>query len=311
MSEANQAKPARAARHAVRSMTGYARVRAQSPQEEIVISLRTVNHRGLDVHFHLGSDLEPYEPALRKTISTQVLRGHVDVRVTVKRAAQSEAAGWNRPMMEAWLAAFRQARAEYNLSGEPDLNVAFRIPGMLSENQSDDPDAAFEARLTAACNEALRILNEFRAREGAETVRVLEGYAARIREAGAEMERIRESILPLLQARLQERLADLLRGAAVEPQRLAQEAAILADRSDIGEEITRLTIHSGQLEALLDAGGELGKKLDFLLQEMHRETNTILSKSNGAGEQGRRVTELALAVKSDIEKIREQSLNLE
>jgi uncharacterized protein (TIGR00255 family) len=125
------------------------------------------------------------------------------------------------------------------------------------------------------------------------------------------MERIRESVVPSLQARLRQRLADLLGNAGIEPQRLAQEAAMLADRGDIGEEITRLNIHAGQLEALLEAGGEVGKKLDFLLQEMHRETNTILSKSNGAGEPGRRLTELALGVKSGIEKIREQSLNLE
>jgi uncharacterized protein (TIGR00255 family) len=312
MSEANQAKAAKAsARQAIRSMTGYARVRQQGPQEEVIISLRSVNHRGLDIHFHIPSDLEPYESALRKAISAQVARGHVDVRVNVKRTASPDAAAWNRPLMEAWLRAFRQARQEYGLAGEPDLNTAFRIPGMLSEDQAADPAPDFEARLTAACLDALRILNEFREREGAETATVLEGYAARIRQSALDMEQIRESIGPLLQARLHERLAELLRGAAVEPQRLAQEAAILADRSDIGEEITRLKIHSGQLEALLAAGGELGKKLDFLLQEMHRETNTILSKSNGAGEQGRRVTELALGVKSDIEKIREQSLNLE
>ena len=111
--------------------------------------------------------------------------------------------------------------------------------------------------------------------------------------------------------RLTERLQELLKGAQVDPQRLAQEAAILADRSDICEELARLKIHSGQLTALLDGGGEIGKKLDFLLQEMNRETNTILSKTNGAGESGLKITELALATKAAIEKIREQSLNLE
>jgi uncharacterized protein (TIGR00255 family) len=125
------------------------------------------------------------------------------------------------------------------------------------------------------------------------------------------MEQIRETIVPALQARLHDRLTELLKSATIEPQRLAQEAAILADRSDVGEEIAWLKIHAGQLESLLEDGGEVGKKLDFLLQEMHREANTVLSKSNGAGEPGRRITELALALKSDIEKIREQSLNLE
>jgi uncharacterized protein (TIGR00255 family) len=125
------------------------------------------------------------------------------------------------------------------------------------------------------------------------------------------MEEIRASALPAFQKRLSDRLGELLAGFALDPQRLAQEAAILADRSDIGEELARLKIHSAQLDKLIEDGGEMGKKLDFLLQEMNRETNTILSKTAGIGELGLGVTDLALAAKSDIEKIREQSLNLE
>jgi uncharacterized protein (TIGR00255 family) len=129
--------------------------------------------------------------------------------------------------------------------------------------------------------------------------------------AAAQMEALREGAAGQFQKRLQERLQELLKGAQIDPQRLAQEAAILADRSDISEELARLKIHSGQLAALLEAGGETGKKLDFLLQEMNRESNTILSKTSGAGEAGLKITELALAAKTAIEKIREQSLNLE
>jgi uncharacterized protein (TIGR00255 family) len=125
------------------------------------------------------------------------------------------------------------------------------------------------------------------------------------------MQKLRSQAAPAFQARLSERLAELLGGTSVEPQRLAQEAALLADRSDISEEITRLTVHTSQLEALLAAGGEIGKKLDFLLQEMGREANTILSKTSGAGDLGLVMTEVGLAVKAEIEKIREQALNLE
>jgi uncharacterized protein (TIGR00255 family) len=102
-----------------------------------------------------------------------------------------------------------------------------------------------------------------------------------------------------------------LRGAAVDPQRLAQEAALLADRSDIAEELVRLRTHAGQVEAILAGDGEVGKRLDFLLQEMNREANTVLSKTGGLGDLGLTITELALAAKSEIDKIREQSLNLE
>jgi uncharacterized protein (TIGR00255 family) len=182
---------------------------------------------------------------------------------------------------------------------------------MLVEEGVRELDSSLEAVLAAAVEDAMESLTRFREREGAELGRIMLDRNQAIAEAAEKMERLRASALPAFQARLNERLGDLLKGAAVEPQRLAQEAAVLADRSDIGEETARLKIHSQQLGALLSGGGEVGKQLDFLLQEMNRETNTILSKTNGIGEAGLGITDLALAVKSDIEKIREQSLNLE
>ncbi len=125
------------------------------------------------------------------------------------------------------------------------------------------------------------------------------------------MEEIRSGAVPAFQKRLRERLSELLHGANADPQRLAQEAAILADRSDIAEELVRLRTHAGHLEDMLAKGGEVGKRLDFLLQEMNRESNTILSKTGGLGDLGLTITDLALAAKSEIDKIREQSLNLE
>jgi uncharacterized protein (TIGR00255 family) len=125
------------------------------------------------------------------------------------------------------------------------------------------------------------------------------------------MEEIRAGAVAAFQKRLREKLADLLRGAGIEPQRLAQEAAILADRSDIAEELMRLRTHAAQLETMLKGEGEIGKRLDFLLQEMNRESNTVLSKTGGLGDLGLTITELALSAKSEIDKIREQSLNLE
>jgi uncharacterized protein (TIGR00255 family) len=154
-------------------------------------------------------------------------------------------------------------------------------------------------------------LNRVREREGAETAAVLAERTKAIREATAKVRDIRSRALPAFQQRLKDRLAELLGGMTIDPQRLVQEAAILADRSDIGEEMARLDIHSEQLDQMLAKGGEVGKKMDFLLQEMNRETNTMLSKTNGVGEQGLQLTEVALGIKADIEKIREQSLNLE
>jgi uncharacterized protein (TIGR00255 family) len=127
----------------------------------------------------------------------------------------------------------------------------------------------------------------------------------------ARIDEIRAGAVPAFQKRLREKLDDLLAGTAIDPQRIAQEAAILADRSDISEELVRLRTHAGQLDAMLSGGGEIGKRLDFLLQEMNREANTILSKTGGLGDLGLTITELGLAAKSEIDKIREQSLNVE
>ncbi len=295
----------------IRSMTGFARVRRILPAGEIVLSLKSVNHRGLDLHFHLSSDLDQFEGALRAVVKRAVLRGHIDVRVSFQRTRDAGEAALNRPLLLAWLHAFRSAAEEMNLSGAPDLNAALRIPGMFSEPLEQDLSGDFEKHLVSAAEEAVAMLNEFRAREGQEIAAELRGHNTRVQEAAARMDEIRGRATAALQARLSERLGELLRGANLDPQRLAQEVAVLADRSDIGEEIARLRIHANQLAELLNGGGEVGKRLDFLLQEMNREANTILSKTGGIGELGLGITDLALSAKSSIEKIREQALNLE
>jgi uncharacterized protein (TIGR00255 family) len=292
-------------------MTGFARVTRETEEGKLSLSIRAVNHRSLDLHFHLPAALEPFESVMRKAFPAKVTRGHIDVRGTFMATGGEAVVQFNRPMLAAYVAAFRQATREFGLMGSPDLNAALRIPGMLADETLMELGSEFEAKLLASLDEALTILREEREREGEATATALREHSARIRVAVEEIERLRGIIVPTLQAKLQERLSELLGGANVEPSRLAQEAAFLADRSEIAEEVTRLKIHHTRLLALLGNGGEVGKKLDFLLQEMNREITTILSKSNAAGETGRRITELALQVKSEIEKIREQSLNLE
>ena len=295
----------------VRSMTGFARVRRQTDDGEITVTLKSVNHRGLDIHFHMGSALDPFENPLRTAIKKKVARGHVEVRVAISRVDGDSGFSLNRPLLEAYLGAFRAAAAEHGIVAEPDLNAAFRVPGMLEESGVAEMPEKLGRELEAAMDEALDTLNAFREREGGEIAVHLLARNVAIREAAARLKEIRTRALPAFHARLTERLGELLQGVAVEPQRLAQEAAMLADRSDVHEELDRLEIHSQQLEQVILGGNEVGKKLDFLLQEMNRETNTVLSKTSGIGEPGLGVTELALSVKSDIEKIREQALNLE
>ncbi len=296
----------------LRSMTGFARARRPLGDGEVTVSVKSLNHRGLDIQVHAPSAADLFENAIRSYVKSQLIRGHVEIRVGFPQSAGNGIVpALNREFLESYLKDFHELSRKHELAAEPDLNAAFRIPGMFGENAALEPPAGAEAALLDALGEALAQLNAFRTREGAEIAKEMYSHNAQVGAAAAEMEQVRASALAAFQNRLSERLKELLKATQLDPQRLAQEAALLADRSDIGEELTRLKIHSGQLSALLDTGGEAGKKLDFLLQEMNRETNTILSKTSGAGEAGMRITELALAAKASIEKIREQSLNLE
>jgi len=295
----------------IRSMTGFARVQTSTPHGEITISVKSVNHRGLDLHFHLPAELDPFEAGMRAAIKRTILRGHIDIRCSWVPAGDGAAGGLNVPLFRAYLAAFRRAAAEEGLKAEPDLNRIFQHPGMFGTGENATPDQAVEGAVLKALEQVSENLNQFRAREGAELASVIRDQNRIVEHAAAEMEKIRSQAQAAFQTRLQERLRELLSNVPIDPQRLAQEAALLADRSDIGEEISRLKIHSNQVSAILDVGGEVGKKLDFLLQEMNRESNTILSKTGGIGDLGLRITDLALQCKSAIEKIREQALNLE
>jgi len=292
-------------------MTGFARVTKQLPEGEVVFSLKSVNHRGLDMHFHVPSAMEELETDLRGVIKGGIARGHLQVNISFSRAASAAPAQFNPELLEAYLRAFREAAERHQIGGDPDLNAALSLPGMLSGAADRAIDDCVKEAVLEAAREAIVALNAFREREGAATAAEIRQRALSIYSLVDRMQEIRAGAVPAFQKRLREKLADLLQGTAVDPQRLAQEAAILADRSDISEELLRLRTHNEHLEQMLDKGGEVGKRLDFLLQEMNRESNTVLSKTGGLGELGLTITDLALAAKSEIDKIREQSLNLE
>jgi uncharacterized protein (TIGR00255 family) len=291
-------------------MTGFASLSKSSAVGEVALAIKSLNHRGLDVHFQMSNDLDRFENTLRAILRRQVARGHFQVRVNFTRTTAT-APVLNRGLLDAYVASFREASSRLGLVGEPDLNSALALPGMFSQSGGEEPDDAVGLLLSEAMEEAVASLNGFREREGLELAEELKLRIKTIRAATAKMQQLRVKAVSAYQARLAERITELLNGASVEPHRLAQEVAFLVDRSDISEELSRLTVHTSQLEALLAAGGEIGKKIDFLLQEMGREANTILSKTSGAGDLGLAITEAGLAAKAEIEKIREQSLNLE
>jgi uncharacterized protein (TIGR00255 family) len=296
----------------IRSMTGYARVRRTVAEGELTVSIKSVNHRGLDLHFHMSSFFDPVEAGMRTLVKQHVSRGHVDLRCSISRESMAQSLRVNPGMMAAYQSLFRQMEEAYGQPmGAPDLNAALQLPGMLIETRDEEISEELAAAIQETLAAALRELNAQRDREGAALAEQMRAYNASIHKAALAVRELRGQILPALRARTEAKIHDLLQGQSIDPIRIAQEAAFLADRGDVEEEVTRLLTHSKHLDSLLSGGGDTGKKVDFLLQEMNREANTILSKSNNAGDFGLRITEIGLGVKTDIERIREQSLNLE
>ncbi len=211
--------------------------------------------------------------------------------------------------MGGYIQAFRAAAAEFGLSAEPDLNAILRIPGAL-ESEALPADDGLEAAVLSKMEEALTRLNQMREEEGRGTEHELRERMRHVQHAREGVEQHRQAVLQTYAERLRTRLQELI-GSQIEPERILQEAALLVDRSDIQEELVRLDQHVQHLLGLLDQGGEIGKKLDFLLQEMNREANTLLSKTSGLAGEAMKITELGLSMKADIEKAREQVQNLE
>ena len=297
------------------SMTGFARVQGSVPargegQLSYTLTLKSVNHRFLDLQLRLPNGLDGLEMELRRLLKENLVRGHVELSLSVDRSTQQKA-GYNRELVANYLAAFAAAREENGLECEPDLNAAFRLPGALqAETRADDDLGALSASVLEQIVPLLDQLKTMRAREGEALVSILRETLDRLAEASNGVAEIRPEIEQRYQERLTQRLLAAT-GPEFNRQRLLEEVAVLVDRSDISEELARMATHIAHFRELLDAGGEAGKKLDFLLQEMNREANTMLSKTGGLGGKGTRITELGLAMKAEIEKAREQIQNVE
>jgi uncharacterized protein (TIGR00255 family) len=302
-------------------MTGFSQVKGEVQRQlapgakvptngrlAFALSLKSVNHRFLDLHFRLPSGTDSLEMQLRRLLKEKMARGHVEVTLSLERAS-SETFSLNREIIGGYISSFRAAAAEFSLASEPDLNAVLRIPGAM-DSANDIADGEIEAAVMAQVGEALERLNHMREEEGRGIASELHERMDHLLAAGKSVQQHRRAVLHNYSERLQTRLQELL-GATVDKERILQEAAMLVDRSDIQEEIVRLETHVRHFLALLDQGGEIGKKLDFLLQEMNREANTLLSKTSGLAGEALKITEAGLAMKAEIEKAREQVQNLE
>jgi uncharacterized protein (TIGR00255 family) len=293
----------------VHSMTGFAQAKGQlNGRSGFTLSLKSVNHRFLDLHFRLPANSESLEMRLRRLLKERLARGHIEVALSIE-SSEGQALGVNRQLVGSYVEAFRSLARDFGISADPDLNALLRLPGAMDASVAP-ADGEVEAAVAAKVDEVLTSLNRMRAEEGRGIERELRDRMARLQAATAEIEKLRSAMLKAQMERLQARIQELV-GARAEPERVLQEAALLAERSDIQEELVRLGTHNAHFVALLETGGEVGKKLDFLLQEMNREANTLLSKTSGVVGEALRITELGLAMKSEIEKSREQVQNIE
>jgi uncharacterized protein (TIGR00255 family) len=298
----------------IRSMTGFAQVKGQIPglhgntQLGFTLSLKSVNHRFLDLQFRMPAESDGLEMKLRRLLREKLARGHVELSLNLERAG-GESVALNRPLVAGYIQAFRAAAAEFSLATEPDLNTVLRIPGAL--DSAPLPAAPeLESTVLQKAEEALARLNYMREEEGRSIKEELQGRMTHLRKAGEAIGQYRLTVLQNYLERLKKRLLELA-GTQAEPERILQEAALLVDRSDIQEELVRLDSHVKHFLALLDQAGEVGKKLDFLLQEMNREANTLLSKTAGLAGDALKITEIGLEIKTEIEKAREQVQNIE
>ena len=293
----------------IRSMTGFAQVKGHvNGRLSFTLSLKSVNHRFLDLHFRMPPDSDDLEMKLRRRLKENLARGHVELTLNLEQGG-SDNLTLNRELVGGYVQAFRTAAATFGLAAEPDLNVILRLPGAL-DSAALPADAELETVVLSKMEEALSQLNAMREHEGHGTSQELRQRMTHVQQARKEVEKHRQATLRTYTEKLTLRIQELV-GSQVEPERILQEAALLVDRSDIQEELVRLDSHVRHFLGMLDQGGEVGKKLDFLLQEMNREANTLLSKTSGLAGEALKITEFGLSIKADIEKAREQVQNLE
>jgi uncharacterized protein (TIGR00255 family) len=288
-------------------MTGFAQVKSQASEGvSFTLSLKSVNHRFLDPQLRMPMEMDELEMKIRRVLKERLARGHVEVTLSVDRRG-GEGYDFNREMVGGYIEAFRKAAKEFDTTGEPDLNTVFRMPGVLGA--MTPLDGNFETSILSALDQAIQKLNQMREQEGRGMETELRRRLDSLEEATNEVSKLRAAVSRAYMDKVRARMQELLENA--DQDRILQEAAILAERSDIQEELVRLHTHIEHFRKLLDQAGEVGKKLDFLLQELNREANTLLSKTSGVAGEGLRITELGLHMKSEIEKCREQVQNLE
>ena len=291
----------------VKSMTGYGRAVETVNGREFTVEVRSVNNRYLDCTVKLPRNLSFGEDAVKQAVKTSISRGKVDVFVSVRsEGAQETAVSLNKPMAEGYLAVLRQMRQEYGLAGEITVSMLAGLPDVFLLDKPPVDEEQLLADFLSVVQKALANFDAMRRTEGTALAADLRGRGETILSLVEQVEAVSPQTVADYLARLEAKLKEVQANTAIDESRILTEAAIFADKVAVDEETVRLRSHLNQMNTMLDAGGPIGRKLDFLLQEMNREANTIGSKCSDV-----RLARVVVEIKAELEKIREQTQNIE
>lgn len=289
------------------SMTGFGTGKAEGNNREITIELKTVNNRYLDINLRMPRALSVLEESLRKRIQQKIARGRVEVYISYQNNSQEQVSvSVNEPVAEAYYKALTALAGKFQLDMKPDLGVLADIDDIFIVEKPEEDEELLKELLFSALDEALNAVIKMRKQEGSFLAEDLKQRSLRIENMVKQIEQRSSVVVEEYRQKLEQRLKEMLNNTELDEARFQAEVVYFADRSNITEEIVRIRSHLDQLRQTLESGGSIGRKLDFIVQELNRETNTIGSKSSDVI-----IVNYVVEIKSELEKIREQVQNIE
>ena len=291
----------------IKSMTGYGRAVETVNGREFTVEIRSVNNRYLDCTVKLPRMVSFAEDAVKQEVKAAVSRGKVDVFITIKsEAAEDTTVSLNKAVLEGYLTAMRQMVSEFGVKDDISVSTVSRLPEVFAVEKPEVDEEQLQADLMSVVKKALDGYNAMRTTEGAALDADLRSRGDTILAFVAQVEQGNAQTVVDYRARLEAKLREVLENTNIDESRILTEAAIFADKVAVDEETVRLRSHLDQMNAMLSGGGTVGRKLDFLLQEMNREANTIGSKCTDV-----KIARIVVDIKAELEKIREQTQNIE
>ena len=291
----------------VKSMTGYGRAVETVNGREFTVEIRSVNNRYLDCNVKLPRMISFAEDAVKQMVKAAVSRGKVDVFISINsEAADDVLVTLNKPVLEGYLNAMRQIADDYGVRDDISVMGLARMPDVLLVEKPQVDEEQLQNDLLSVVKKALDAYDVMRVREGAALEADLRSRAATILELVGQVEQASPQTVNEYRTRLENKLREVLENTAIDESRILTEAAIFADKVAVDEETVRLRSHLAQMDQMLSGNGGIGRKLDFLLQEMNREANTTGSKCSDV-----KIARIVVDIKAELEKIREQTQNIE